>query len=165
MSRATAQKVRSAKELEEGKRQTGKVRHGKRVVHVSPTLEQPMRPLQQTTAVNPQQPQFPSRNPASPGNQNASQEGMEGENQMVGTGGSGKRASHIAPTPGQSMPVGLQSIAVTEQSTQSPLQNLRSSEEEEMLSSEEEVRKLGMAIELIGRMHAIVTHPTAPEIV
>ena len=44
MSGATAQKVRRAKELEGGEGGTGKIRHGKWVGHVVPSLEQPMPP-------------------------------------------------------------------------------------------------------------------------
>ena len=61
-SGATAQKVRRAKEVEGREGETGKVRHGKRVGHVSPTVEQPMPALQQAIADNPQRLQFPSQN-------------------------------------------------------------------------------------------------------
>ena len=72
MSGATAPKVRRAKELEGGEGETGKAKHGKRVGHLSPTLEQPMPPLQQATAEIPQCPQSPSQNPGSSSNRNAS---------------------------------------------------------------------------------------------
>ena len=131
MSGATAQKVRKSKELEEGEGEMGKVRHGKRVGHVSPTLEQPMPPLQHAIAGTPQRPQFPSQNPTSSGNQNASLGRRERENLMAGTGGSGKRVSHMSPTPGQSTLGGLQSIVSSEQPTESPLQDSSSSEGDE----------------------------------
>ena len=131
MSGATAQKVRRAKELEGGEGETGKGKHGKRVGHAAPPLEQPMPPPQQAIADIPQRPQFPLQNPKSAGSRNASLGGREGENQIAGTGGSGKRWSHMSPTPAQSTLVGLQSIDDNGQATRSPSQASNSSEGDE----------------------------------
>ena len=87
-----------------------------------------------------------SQNQNSIGNQNASVGSREGENQIAGTGGSGKRVSHMSPIPAQSTLVGQQSIASNGQATQSPSQDSSSSEGDETTLSGREARKLGVPI-------------------
>ena len=94
-----------------------------------------MPPLQQAIAEIPQCPQSASQNPGSSSNRNASLGSREGENQIAGMGGSGKRVSYMSPIPAQSTSVGQQSIASKEQSTRSPLQYPSSSEGDEITLS------------------------------